>query len=173
MHGENFNASRQLPTLRRAVKPQQSEHICMTVAVVSPKRADNLRLLSQEKRTVFFPSIDMQVTSPDSTVKVKVRASMVDNDNCKNSNASLTLSCSTNSRSIQVQVPGNLLNQVGSQLQRLLETYNEFCEAGRVVPRPRGAVRSASMMRCPPWRKLFPKNSKRRGTICMMDQRFP
>ena len=50
------------PSQDPAVKPQQSEHICMTGAVVSQKKAVTLRFQSQERRMVFLSSIggDMQ-----------------------------------------------------------------------------------------------------------------
>ena len=98
-------------------------HICTTA-----EKPGNFRRQSQERRMVFFPAIDGDLparsflqsvgeehTKNESSVKVKLRASLVDCDKFKNSNAILAFSWSTNSRRIHVQGPGVLIDQARSQ----------------------------------------------------------
>ena len=64
----------------------------------------------------FLESPYQWLTSNESSVKVKVPASVVDNNAFKSSNSLLTLSWSRNSRKVQLQ--GGMLDQARDQLQK-------------------------------------------------------
>ena len=116
---------------------------------------------------VFFLTVDsgLQVrcflespyqwhTSNESSVKVKVPVSVVDNDSFKSSNALLMLSWSRNSRKVQVQ--GGMLDQYRS----VTETFWKHCHTGRVITTPRGVAQAASMLRCPASSQYFCSNKR-------------
>ena len=110
------------------------------VMVVFPSLGSELQMRS------FLESLDSELSSSATSVKVKVPAMLIDAISLEESAATLTLTWSKNT---QVQGPLTMLDRAEEQLIKLLQTYRTYCESRKVLPPPKGGERAASMLRCP------------------------
>ena len=92
----------------------------------------------------FSESLDSEHESNATSVKVKVRAVLIDAISFEE-----TLTWSKNTRKVQGQGHLAMLDRAKEQLVKLLQAYRTYCESRKVLPPPTGGERAASMLRCP------------------------
>ena len=97
----------------------------------------------------FLESLDSELASSATSVKVKVPAVLIDAIFFEESAAPLALTWSKNTRKVQVQRRLAMLDRAKEQLIKLLQTYRTYCESRKVLLPPKGGERAASMLRCP------------------------